>query len=433
MAAVRVVHFSDLHLGVELYGRPLSDRPWSSRMQDFLDSFDYMVEYAIGEGADAVIFAGDAYKTREPTQTQQREFASRISRLSEAGIASFLVVGNHDLPNAQGRAHALEIFRTLNVPGVYLGDQAWFAAEGVRPQLIETRGGPLQVAFVPWPQIGHLLAAEPENASMTIDQVHHRVEELLTGAISEQAARIDPALPSVLACHLSVNDFIVESNRGSEQWMTVGTVPTVLKSNLSQSSFDYIALGHHHNHMDLQLSTPCFYAGSMQPVDFGEEGQKKGVMVFDLDPTRPLGERTGGAGTPRFIEVPARRFISLTAHPQGDDPTPEVCSLVQEADTDDAIVRVEINLSSAQAAHFRLPDVRRALAGAHQIAGVRVVLPSEVRNPALGDMQPDTAAPLEVLEIYLKSRDVDEARRERLLAAAGDVVELVDEGAPQGS
>ncbi len=402
-------------------------------MQDFLDALDHLVEYAVAERADAVIFAGDAYKTREPSQTQQREFARRIRRLSEAGIATFLVIGNHDLPNAEGRAHALEIFRTLRVPGVYLGDQAWFTAEGVRPQVMETRSGPLQVAFVPWPQVGHLLASEPETASMTIDQVHHRVEELLTAAISRQAALIDQSLPSLLACHLSVNDFIVESNRGSEQWMTVGTVPTVLKSNLNPAAFDYIALGHHHNNMDLKLGTPCFYAGSLQPVDFGEEGQKKGFMAFDLDPGRPLGRRISGTGGPRLVEVPARRFVSLSTRPADADPTPEVCRAVEAADTAEAIVRVEINLESAQVAHLRLPEVRRALAGAHHIAGVRIILPDEVRNPALGNLQPDTAAPLEALEIYFKSREVGEARRERLLAAAGDVVAFVDEGAGDGT
>jgi len=30
---------------------------------------------------DLVLFAGDAYKSREPSQTQQREFAKRINRI----------------------------------------------------------------------------------------------------------------------------------------------------------------------------------------------------------------------------------------------------------------------------------------------------------------------------------------------------------------
>ena len=94
---MRIIHFADLHIGVENYGRP-TEKGWSSRMEDFLIAFDALVDYALAEGADAVIFAGDAYKAREPSQTHQREFARRIRRLSQAGIPSFLLV-------EIGRAH----------------------------------------------------------------------------------------------------------------------------------------------------------------------------------------------------------------------------------------------------------------------------------------------------------------------------------------
>ena len=204
---MRVIHFADLHIGVEQYGRPLPNTAWSSRMQDFLNAFDEMVEYALAERADAVIFAGDAYKAREPTQTQQREFASRIRRLSDAGIATFLLVGNHDLPNAEGRAHVLEIFRTLDVPNVSIGDNAWFRANGYRPQVLETRAGPLQVAALPWPQVSRLLANDPEVASMSIEQQLKVIQEKLTAVVTEQAQALDPGLPALLTCHVSVNDF----------------------------------------------------------------------------------------------------------------------------------------------------------------------------------------------------------------------------------
>ncbi len=426
---MRIIHFADLHIGVELYGRPIPDRPWSSRMQDFLDAFDFLVDYAIEEGADAVIFAGDAYKSREPTQTQQREFARRLRRLSEAEIETFLLVGNHDLPNADGRAHVLEIFRTLRVPHVHIGDQSWFRESGLRPRVLDTKAGPLQTAFLPWPQVSQLMANEPKAATMSIDQVHQRVEQLLGEGIEAQRKELDPDIPSLLACHVSINDFIVKDNEGSEKWMTVGTVPTLLKSNLQEDAFDYIALGHHHNQMDLGLNTPCFYSGSMQPVDFGEEDQTKGFMVFDIDPSGGHGDRIAGSGAPRLVEVPTRRFISISCKPNDDDPTPEVCRAVDRKDVNDAIVRVEVHVSKDQAAQLRMPEVRRALDRSHYVAHLRTVLPDDVRSAATAGIQPDSAAPLESLEIYLKAKDTEEERRERLLAVAADVVTTVDDEA----
>lgn len=424
---MRILHFADLHIGVETYGRPLAERGWSSRMQDFLDAFDHLVEYALSEGVDAVIFAGDAYKSREPTQTHQREFARRIRRLSDAGIPTFLLVGNHDLPNAEGRAHALEIYRTLDVPNVYVGDASHFGGDNYRPVVVPTREGPLQVAFLPWPQVSRLLAAEADAATMSIDQVHRKVEEKMTALIAEQATAVDPNVPAVLTCHVSINDFLVRENPGSEQWMTVGTAPTLLKSALSQGAWDYIALGHHHNNMDLQLDTPCWYAGSLQPVDFGEEGQRKGFMVFDIDPGKPRGSRVGGAGLPHLEPVPVRPFVTIHLSPKEDDPTPEVCRAIDATDTAGAIVRATFKMSAEQARAFRMPEARALLADAHFVASFRTELPEDRRSMLPPGHQPDSASPIETLETYLKLKDdVPEAHRQKLLAAAQDLIAAVD-------
>lgn len=422
---MRLIHFADLHIGVELYGRPLPGKPWSSRMQDFLDAFDSLVEYAVSERVDAVIFAGDAYKAREPTQTHQREFAKRIRRLSEAEVSTFLLVGNHDLPNAESRAHALEIFRTLEVPHVYVGDNDWFAANGYRPMVLPTRSGPLQVAFVPWPQVSQLLASDEQAASMSIDQVHRVVEEKLSALIAAQAANLDPGFPAILAAHVSVNDFLVRDNPGSEQWMTVGTAPTILKSALHQEHFDYIALGHHHNAMDLRMATPCWYAGSMQPVDFGEEGQPKGFVVVDLDPAKPRGSRV--VSPPALHPVKTRRFVSIECKPRDEDPMPEVCRQIEQADVADAIVRVQVRLSPEQASRFRVSEVRRLLESAHYVAGIRTILPEEHRRLAPGNVQPDAASPVETLEAYLKLKEVPAPRRERLVASARELIAEVED------
>lgn len=424
---MRVLHFADLHIGVENYGRPLAGTGWSSRMQDFLDAYDHLVDFAIDNGVDAVIFAGDAYKAREPSQTHQREFARRIRRLSEAGIETFLLVGNHDLPNAEQRAHALEIFRTLDVPRVQVGDNSWFAEQGFVPQVLQTRSGPLQVAFLPWPQISRLLAADEQVAGMSIEQVHAEVEKKLTALIRQQADALDPDVPAILTGHVSINDFLVRDNPGSEQWMTIGTAPTLLKSALHESAFDYIALGHHHNNMDLKLNTPCWYSGSMQPVDFGEEAQVKGFMVFDIDPAKPRGARIGGSGLPRLEPVPARRFVTIDVKPKDDDPTAEVCLAIERKQVADAIVRVSVDVTPEQLRRLRIPEARRLLEPAHFLAGFHTRLPEERRSMLPPGVQPDASSPIETLDTYFRVKEYEDAKRERLLAAARDLMESTED------
>jgi len=107
---IRILHFADLHMGVENYSRVDPDTGQSKCLLDFQAAFDQVVEYALENAVDLVIFSGDAYKNRDPSQTHQREFASRVGKLAAGGIPVFLLVGNHDLPNAIGRATAVDIF-----------------------------------------------------------------------------------------------------------------------------------------------------------------------------------------------------------------------------------------------------------------------------------------------------------------------------------
>ena len=101
------------------------------RVMDFLKSLDEIVDSAIEEKVDLVIFAGDTYKDRSPAPTFQREWGRRIMRLSKAKIPTLLLVGNHDLSPALGRAHALDEFATLEVPHVRVLDKPEFIGDEV--------------------------------------------------------------------------------------------------------------------------------------------------------------------------------------------------------------------------------------------------------------------------------------------------------------
>jgi exonuclease SbcD len=141
---MRILHFADAHIDMENYGRhdPVSGLPM--RVLDFLKSLDTIVDTAIQEHVDLVLFAGDAYKDRSPAPTFQREWGRRIMRLSRANIPTLLLVGNHDLSPALGRAHALESFDTLDVPNVRVLDKPQFLGPD------DLWGLPLQVIALPW-------------------------------------------------------------------------------------------------------------------------------------------------------------------------------------------------------------------------------------------------------------------------------------------
>ena len=116
---IRVLHFADIHIGMENYGKTDPRTGLSSRIVDFLRRMDEMVEYARNNDVDLTIFAGDAFKTRSPNPTYQREFAHRIRDLAELAPL-VLLVGNHDVPPTLMKASSIEIYDTLEVPNVWV-------------------------------------------------------------------------------------------------------------------------------------------------------------------------------------------------------------------------------------------------------------------------------------------------------------------------
>src|SRR3954447_17109215 len=101
---MKIAHLADTHIGMENYGRINPETGLNQRLHDFLASLDQAIDAAIEASVDLAVFAGDIYKTRDPTPTHQREFARRIHRLSQAGIQTMIVAGNHDIPMFAGRA-----------------------------------------------------------------------------------------------------------------------------------------------------------------------------------------------------------------------------------------------------------------------------------------------------------------------------------------
>lgn len=408
---MRILHFSDLHIGVENYGQTDPETGLSTRLADFLSSLDEVVECALTENVDLVLLAGDAYKGRDPSQTHQREFAKRLSRLSEASIPSFLLVGNHDLPNAVSRATAVEIFQTLQVPYLQVGSN-------LQNYTIPTKSGPLQILAVPWPRRSGILSRE-ESRGLTIEEVRQAVQDRMTQAIYARAESLDPDVPAILTGHVTVNGATV----GTERSMMLGQDHVLLAGDIGRPQVDYVALGHIHKHQILRNENPFMaYSGSLQRVDFSEEGDDKGFCVVDLDPAAPQGKRLTDFD---FHRLDARRFVTVDVTvPVGDpDPTSAVVRGIARKDVVGAVVRVRVTLPSEVEAQLRDSDIRDALSEAHYIAAINRESPQEARRTRLDAESAKDLQPMEALRLYLESRGVEPERQEKMLRHAEELVE----------
>ncbi len=412
-ALIRILHFADLHLGVENYGRLDPATGLSSRAADFLRAFDSLVEYALTEEVDLVLFAGDAFKTRTPSPTYQREFASRIRRLAvEASIPTFLLVGNHDLPHAAGRAHSIEIFQTLEVENVYVARQP-------AAQRIETGHGPVQIVALPWIVRSAILTREAykgHNLEEINELMLRRLEELLVTGENSLVSQLDPDLPTVLVAHGTVQGAVY----GSERSVMLGSDLILPKSLIRHPAFDYVALGHIHKHQVIGERPPAVYAGSLERIDFGEEKETKGFVVVDL---------ARGRAEWRFVPLETRPFVTIRVEATAPDPTGQVLAAIEEQDIADAVVRLQIKLPAAVEPSLDERAIRQALAPAFYVAAVAKEVERPTRLRLGGQETIETLTPRELLARYLQARQVPAARADVLLHYADELfVETTEKG-----
>ncbi|MBN1919861.1 MAG: exonuclease SbcCD subunit D [Anaerolineae bacterium] len=386
---IRILHFADLHIGMENYGRVDPETGLNLRVVDFLRRMDEVVDYAIAQEADAVLFAGDAFRTRTPNPTHQREFAQRIRRLSEAAIPTVLLVGNHDIPLMEQRASSVEIFSTLAVPHVIVADHPGLLR-------LETRHGLLQVATLPFPVYQRLLTRE-QYRHLNRDALDQAVSGALVDILGQLGAQCAPDIPTVLLGHFSVEN----AHWGSERNIMVGRDVTVPLSAIADPTWDYVALGHIHQHQNLNPAAfpPVVYSGSLERVDFGEEQQPKGFCWIVLE---------RGRADWRYIELPARAFHTLRVDVRMEpEPLTAIRREVARHRLEGAVVRLIVVMTPDQEPQLRDAVLMPLLEGAF-FAQINRDIDRAARD-RLNGLDPDDLTPEHLLTRYLLTKGRVEA------------------------
>lgn len=277
----RILHFADAHIDLANYGPHDASTGLPVRIMDFLRSLDEIIDAAVKEEVDLVIFAGDAYKDRSPAPTFQREWGRRIMRLSRAGIPTLLLVGNHDLSPAVGRAHALSEFDTLDVPHIRtLAEPSFLSAEELNRLGPEGTSLDLQVLALPWISRSQM-AGFLEDDGRSREEIGKAFQVWLREQIQEWLRDADPATPTVLAAHATVEGAVY----GNERSVMLGKDLVIPADLAAHPDLDYTALGHIHKPQDLNPDghPPVIYPGSIERIDFGEAGDQKFYLIADVE------------------------------------------------------------------------------------------------------------------------------------------------------
>ncbi len=404
---IKFIHTADTHFGIENYGKLDPKTGIHSRLLDFEQSLNFCIDHAIEKKVDFFLFCGDAYKTTNPTPTQQKLFMNCMFRLYKNNIPVILVIGNHDNPLSFGKAHSLDVFCNLPLDGFHIIS---------KPSIVnlKTKHGPVQIVGIPWPTRNTINMAD-KHLIKTNDEITRYISQAVGTIIQSYAQKLNPNIPSVLAGHLTVSTGIFS---GSERSAIYGNDPILLPSQLAIEPFDYVALGHLHRYQNLNTGgyPALVYCGSPERVDFGERSEDKGFCVVSVEEKNKTSHQ--------FVKTPARPFIQIECKMQVNrNQTEQLLEELEKHTLDDAIIKIKYHAPEGKKDFVDLQAIQKACEKAHHLAGIVPIKTIQIRERRSGlKVDMDFAT---IFGAYLDTKPELKEKRARLIKRASLLFQLI--------
>lgn len=402
---VKILHFADAHIDAATGGKRDAASGFSIRTLDFLKAFDTIVDTAIAEKVDLVLFAGDAYRDAAPSPTFQREWDRRMMRLSAARIPTLMIPGNHDITPASTKANALQEFASLDIPYLHLA--------GEKPKLWrpeELDNVLIQVITVPWITRSKLVL-KAVAAETTPEAVLGGLEDSLQDWIGALLDETDPAFPTVILAHYSV----FGAQFPNQQMVTLGSEITLPVELLKDPRVTYSALGHIHLFQDLNRGNqpPVVYPGSIERVNFGEAREKKGFIVAELRP---------GHAEYTFRELQGRKFYNreITIRSAETFTDEVLAALPSEDDAAGAMVRLAVHYQSEWESTLNVREARQRMRGALEFHLVRKPIYT-TRQRIHSETPVHSLTPVDLLRKYAETMGFQDSEIAELIHSASEI------------
>ncbi|GBL00240.1 exonuclease SbcCD subunit D [Vibrio harveyi] len=252
---MKFIHTSDWHLGRQFHHVSLLD--------DQQAVLDQLIQYIENNPVDAVVVAGDIYDRSVPPTIAIELLNKVVKRIcGELNTPMILISGNHDGAERLG-------FGSEQMKNAGLHIISNFE-DMLTPVVIETESAG-QVAFYGMPY------NDPEQVRFAYQEpvsTHDQAHKLLAEKIAEQ---FQSEQRNVLVSHCFV-DGAIESE--SERPLSIGGSDRVSHEHFL--NFDYVALGHLHQPQK-KGEEYIRYSGSLMKYSFGEQNQKKGFTLVEID------------------------------------------------------------------------------------------------------------------------------------------------------
>ncbi len=263
---MRFFHLSDLHIGLKLFNRDLSE--------DQIYILNQIIKAAEEKKPDAVVIAGDIYDKAVPSAEAVTIFDQFLSGLTKAVPEAEIMIisGNHDSAPRVNVYRSVLKDRRIRM----IGNPPVKEEEYIEKAVLEDEYGEVSFYLLPFvkPSMVKGITGTDEKGN------NFSYEEALRRLLGRET--IDPSIRNVLVSH----QFYVPAGlqgedieRMDSEVRTVGNIDLIHGDVLEQ--FDYAALGHIHKPM--KVGKDCYrYCGTPLACSVSEAGQQKGIVLVEM-------------------------------------------------------------------------------------------------------------------------------------------------------
>jgi DNA repair protein SbcD/Mre11 len=237
---MRILHFSDTHLGYQAFDR-VTEEGINAREQDVYNAFERVVNRILEIKPDLVIHSGDFFHRPSPSNRALTFGLEQLRRIGQANIPTVIIAGNHETPKTIYNSPILRALRTLEHVFPIFGEQC---------EKFEFRR--VAIHGVPHINDNRLMLNELEKLEPLQDKFN------------------------ILMLHTSLGKRYLMEEYGEQVF------PAEFETKLA--GFQYISLGHWHDCQAVNLHPCAWYSGSTERLSDTEIGSEKGFLMLDIQP-----------------------------------------------------------------------------------------------------------------------------------------------------
>lgn len=247
---MKLIHLSDLHIGIRLNEYSLADD------QRFI--LNEILKIIKDERPDAVIIAGDVYDKTTPSDEAVTILDEFLCALAQLDLSVFIISGNHDSAYRLSFANRLIEPGGIHISHVYNGKTDF--------RTIQDEYGKVNIYMLPFVKPVHIRKFFPDT------EINSYTDAV---AVAVDNMKVDRRERNVLITH----QFVTGAERSDSEDISVGGSDNVDATVFD--AFDYVALGHIHNAQNIK-SERIRYCGTPLKYSISEANCDKSLTVVEL-------------------------------------------------------------------------------------------------------------------------------------------------------